>query len=89
MIYLSVTISYPSTQFEELYRPFINLRTHLPLKDNSPFNFLLHKNYSPFQLSIKSFTLFATGIENACPRVQQFSNKWHLIFHWHEYSRPR
>ena len=34
---MSVTISYPSTQFEELYGPFVNLGTHLPPKDNSPF----------------------------------------------------
>ena len=32
---MSVTISYPSTQFEELYGPFVNLGAHLPLKDNS------------------------------------------------------
>ena len=37
MIYLSVIISYPSTQFEKLYGPFVNLGTHLPPKDNSPF----------------------------------------------------
>ena len=36
MVYLSVTISYPSTQFEELYGPFVNLGPHLPQKDNSP-----------------------------------------------------
>ena len=30
MVYLSVTISYPSTQFEELYEPFVNLGAHLP-----------------------------------------------------------
>ena len=36
MVYLSVTISYPSTQFEELYEPFVNLGPHLPPKDNSP-----------------------------------------------------
>ena len=36
MVYLSVTISYPSTQFEELYGPFVNLGVHLPPKDNSP-----------------------------------------------------
>ena len=33
---MSVTISYPSTQFEELYEPFVNLGVHLPPKDNSP-----------------------------------------------------
>ena len=33
---MSVTISYPSTQFEELYGPFVNFGTHLPPKDNSP-----------------------------------------------------
>ena len=33
---MSVTISYPSTQFEELYGPFVNLWAHLPPKDNSP-----------------------------------------------------
>ena len=38
MVYLSVTISYPSTQFEELYGPFVNLGVHLPLKHNSPIN---------------------------------------------------
>ena len=37
MIYLSVTILYPSTQFEELYGPFVNLGAHLPPKDNSPY----------------------------------------------------
>ena len=26
-----------STQFEELYGPFVNLGAHLPSKDNSPF----------------------------------------------------
>ena len=36
---MSVTISYPSTQFEELYGPFINLGAHLPPKDNSPLLF--------------------------------------------------
>ena len=35
-VYLSITISYPSIQFEELYGPFVNLRVHLPPKDNSP-----------------------------------------------------
>ena len=34
---MSVTISYPSTQFEELYGPFVNLGVHLPPKDNSPY----------------------------------------------------
>ena len=38
MVYLSVTISYPLTQFEELYRPFINLGGHLPPEDNSPLS---------------------------------------------------
>ena len=33
---MSITISYPSTQFEELYGPFVNLGVHLPPKDNSP-----------------------------------------------------
>ena len=33
---MSITISYPSTQFQELYGPFVNLRAHLPPKDNSP-----------------------------------------------------
>ena len=33
---MSVTISYPSTQFEDLYGPFVNLGVHLPPKDNSP-----------------------------------------------------
>ena len=37
MVYLSVTISYPSTQFKELYGPFVNLGAHLPSKDNSPY----------------------------------------------------
>ena len=37
MVYLSITISYPSTQFEELYGPFVNLGAHLPPKHNSPF----------------------------------------------------
>ena len=37
MVYLSVSISYPSTQFEELYGPFVNLGAHLPPKDNSPY----------------------------------------------------
>ena len=37
MVYLSVTISYPSTQFEELYGPFVNLGVHLLPKYNSPF----------------------------------------------------
>ena len=36
MVYLSVTISYPLTQFEELHGSFINLGVHLPPKDNSP-----------------------------------------------------
>ena len=36
MVYLSVTISYPSTQFEELYKLFVNLGAHLPPKHNSP-----------------------------------------------------
>ena len=31
-----LTISYPSTQFEELYESFVNLGAHLPPKDNSP-----------------------------------------------------
>ena len=34
---MSVTISYPSTQFEELYGPFVNLGAHLHPKGNSPF----------------------------------------------------
>ena len=38
-VYLFVTISYPSTQFEELYEPFVNLWTYLTPKHNSP-NFL-------------------------------------------------
>ena len=33
---MSVTISYPSTQFKDLYGPFVNLGVHLPPKDNSP-----------------------------------------------------
>ena len=33
---MSITISYPSTQFEELYGPFVNLGPHLPPKHNSP-----------------------------------------------------
>ena len=37
MVYLSVSISYPSTQFEELYGSFVNLGAHLPPKDNSPY----------------------------------------------------
>ena len=37
MVYLFVTISYPSTQFKELYESFVNLGVHLPPKDNSPF----------------------------------------------------
>ena len=40
MVYLSVTISYPSTQFEELHGPFVNLGVHLPPKDNSPYEIL-------------------------------------------------
>ena len=32
---MSVTISYPSTQFEELYGPFVNLEPIYP-KNNSP-----------------------------------------------------
>ena len=35
-VHLSVTISYPSTQFNELYGPFVNLGAHLSPKDNSP-----------------------------------------------------
>ena len=35
-VYLSITISYHSTQFEELYGPFVNLGLHLPPKHNSP-----------------------------------------------------
>ena len=35
---MSVTISYPSTQYEELYGPFVNLRAYLPPKHNSPNN---------------------------------------------------
>ena len=35
-VYLSITISYPSTQFEELHGPFVNLRVHVPPKHNSP-----------------------------------------------------
>ena len=35
-VYLSITISYPSTQFEELYEAFVNLGAHLSPKDNSP-----------------------------------------------------
>ena len=46
MVYLSVTILYPSTQFEELYGPFVNLGVHLTPKDNSPF-------YLSFYLNIK------------------------------------
>ena len=33
---MSVTISYPSTQFEELHGSFVNLGVHLPPKHNSP-----------------------------------------------------
>ena len=36
MVYLSITISYPLTQFEELYGPFVNLGAYLSPKDNSP-----------------------------------------------------
>ena len=36
-VYLSVTISYSSTQFEDLYGSFVNLGIHLSPKDNSPF----------------------------------------------------
>ena len=32
MVYLSVTILYPSIQFEELYESFINLGVYLPQK---------------------------------------------------------
>ena len=39
MVYLSVTISYPSTQFEKLYGPFVNLGVYLPPKDNSPLEY--------------------------------------------------
>ena len=43
MVYLSITISYPSTQFEELYGTFINLGSSTP-KDNSP-----NKKNAPWQ----------------------------------------
>ena len=36
MVYLSVTILYPSTQFEELYGSFVNFGAHLPPINNSP-----------------------------------------------------
>ena len=38
MVYLSVTISYPSTQFEELYEHFVNLGPIYPQKIIIPFN---------------------------------------------------
>ena len=38
MVYLFVIISYPSTQFEELYGSFVNLGVHQSPKDNSPLN---------------------------------------------------
>ena len=41
MVYLSITISYPSTQFEKLYGPFVNLGVRLPSKHNSPLFFML------------------------------------------------
>ena len=37
MVYLSIPILYPSTQFEELYRPFINLGSIYPQKIILPF----------------------------------------------------
>ena len=40
---MSVTISYPSTQFEEFYGSFVNLGAHLPPKDNSLK--IIFKNY--------------------------------------------
>ena len=58
---MSVTISYPSTQFKELYGPFVNLGVYLPPKDNSPFCFLIaqfiliFKYYYVFKVSLKEF----------------------------------
>ena len=40
MVDLSVTILYPSTQFEELYGPFVNLGSILPQKIILPFIYL-------------------------------------------------
>ena len=40
-VYLSITISYPSTQFKELYGPFVNLGPHLPQNIILPKKFLL------------------------------------------------
>ena len=49
---MSVTISYPSTQFEELYGPFINLGAHLPPKHNSPKNILREYIYNQTERKI-------------------------------------
>ena len=58
MVYLSITISYPSTQFEELYGPFVNLGVHLPPKDNS----LIKKHY----IIAKLTNCFEWLMINAC-----------------------
>ena len=59
MVYLSITISYPSTQFEELDGHFVNLGAHLPPKDNSPFLLLLL--FSPYPSNCSLFTASKLG----------------------------
>ena len=69
MVYLSITISYPSTQFEELYGPFVNLRAHLPLKGNSPnnitkviFGYTFHFYFFKIKNSIQNIKTFSKNL---------------------------
>ena len=72
---MSVTISCPSTQFEELYESLVNLGTHLPPKDNSPFYLLsLH-----FELNTLKYPfLFMIFIDTYIRVVDEISN---LLFY--------
>ena len=57
---MSVTISYPSTQFEELYESFVNLGAYLPPKDNSPKKIYQILNYSKLNFNFVKIVTFIT-----------------------------
>ena len=71
---MSVTISYPSTQFDKLYGPFVNLGAHLPPKDNSPEEKLhvLHSSIDLINTQIFSMrTYFSKKIKTSFKILSQ------------------
>ena len=68
---MSVIISYPSTQFEVLYGPFVNLWVHLPPKDNSPYLIYVLS----FSLTLKLIISKKKSIENFPNHRKVFSIK--------------